>query len=182
MALGHQKAKHTARSESSFETFANLHPTFLPTDVMPACKGSKPCLKPSLLSFWHAKHQKTVAKQSEFLNTSTGKGKRTQVMSPGFTYLTHANFEIKLFFKSDQLAHIGAKIFFNPLLKTRLQQNMKHTCNYKWLKEAALCHPDKAARKCWLYHLPGLSLLVLAKSSLFLLLGCHITILLIDYK
>lgn len=73
-------------------------------------------------------------------------------------YLTHANFEIKLFFKSDQLPHIGAKIFFNPLLKTRLQQNMKHTCNYKWLKEAALCHPDKAAHKCWLYYLLPVSL------------------------
>lgn len=35
-------------------------------------------------------------------------------------YLTHmANFEIILFFKSDQLAHIGAKLFFNPPSKNQ---------------------------------------------------------------
>ena len=128
MALGHQKAKHTTRSDSPFETFANLHPALLPTDIMPTRKGSKPCLKPSLLSPWLTKPQTTVAEQSELLKTSIGGGRRNRVHLPRFyVFHTCSNFAVKLLFcKSNQVVHLSAKILIKLLSTTRLQWNTKH--------------------------------------------------------
>lgn len=128
MALGHQKVKRSTRSNSSFETFANWHPALLPTDVMPTCKGSKPCLEPSLLSPWLTKPQKTVAEQSQFLKTSTGGGRRNQVRLPKFyVFHTCSNFAVKLIFcKSNQVVHISAKLFIKLLSTAGLQLDTKH--------------------------------------------------------
>lgn len=182
MALGHQKAKHTTRSDSSFETFANLHPALHPIDIMPTCKGSKPCLKPSLLSLWLTRPRKPVAERSDFLKTRTEGGRRNQVHLPRFyVFHTCSNFAVKLLFcKSNQVVHLSAKLFIKLLFTTRLQWNTS-TCNYKRLRAVAFCHSDKVALKCWFYCIPALSSCFQQDQVCLFHLGVN-TLLLTHYK